>query len=244
MNEYQKHRFTERIISCLSNNVNQKKIAVLGFAFKKNTNDTRESPAITLVSNLVAEGAHIAIYDPKVKEEQIWMDLLNEGGDLDYLRRKVEVSRSAYAACSAANAVVVVTEWDEFSNKINYSAPVLEDISKVLTEIDPNRTSSSKSNRSSQSDSRMLSTNSAGFGKDFNSTVTPALAGVAGNMAGVGGECIPRLDWALIAVGMRKPMLVFDGRNILDAQNLEALGFRVEAIGKSSTANFHMERHS
>ena len=243
MNEYQKHRFTQRIISCLSNNLNGKNIAVLGFAFKKNTNDTRESPAITLVSNLVAEGAHVAIYDPKVKEDQIWGDLVNDGGDLLYLERQVKVCYSAYAACSAADAVVVVTDWDEFSNKINYSAQAIEDISNVLTEIDPNRISTSRGNRFFKSDMQTLFTNNAGFKKDYNSTVTPNLAGAAVIGAGVGGECIPRLEWARIADGMRKPRLVFDGRNILDAQKLEALGFRVEAIGKSSRANPHMENH-
>ena len=111
MNEHQKDRFTRRIIACLFNNLSQKRIAVLGFAFKKNTSDTRESPAITLVSNFVAEQAHVAIFDPKVKEEQIWRELVDYGGKLEDLRQNVEVFSSAYAACEGADAVVLVTEW-------------------------------------------------------------------------------------------------------------------------------------
>ena len=137
MNEHQKHRFTKRIISCLFNTLTGKKIAVLGFAFKKDTSDTRESPAITLVTNFVAEKARVAIYDPKVKEDQIWLDLANEGGDMDTLRRHVEVCKSAYQACEAADAVVVVTEWDEFSNK-SKPEKSLKDGMKVLAEMDPN----------------------------------------------------------------------------------------------------------
>lgn len=67
MNEYQKSRFSEKVIASLFNTVTDKQIALLGFAFKKNTGDTRESPAIYVATHLLAEGAHLHIYDPKVK---------------------------------------------------------------------------------------------------------------------------------------------------------------------------------
>ena len=66
MNEYQKVRFGQRIVKCMFNTVTNKGIAVLGFAFKKNTGDTRDSPAIHAVRQLLDEGACIHIYDPKV----------------------------------------------------------------------------------------------------------------------------------------------------------------------------------
>ncbi|KAL9122074.1 MAG: hypothetical protein Q9187_001375 [Circinaria calcarea] len=235
MNEYQKNRFTQRIISCMSNSLNGKKIAVLGFAFKKNTNDTRESPAIRLVSNLVAEGAQITIYDPKVREEQVWGDLVNDGGNLANLKRQVEVYHSAYTACLAADAVVVVTEWDEFSNKTHHRMPVVEDVSNALV--------STRCGQLFQPDSRMLSTNNAGTKKDYSGAINSSLAGITGPRNVVDEECIPRLDWARIAEGMRRPMFVFDGRNILDAPKLETLGFRVEAVGKPSRANPVAENH-
>lgn len=67
MNEYQKTRFTAKIVDSLFNTVSGKHIAILGFAFKKNTGDTRESPAIHVAKTLLGEGATINIYDPKVK---------------------------------------------------------------------------------------------------------------------------------------------------------------------------------
>ena len=71
MNEYQRRRFAYRIIECLFNTVTNKKIAILGFAFKKNTGDTRESASIYVSKYLIDEGARVTIYDPKVDKEQI-----------------------------------------------------------------------------------------------------------------------------------------------------------------------------
>jgi UDPglucose 6-dehydrogenase len=66
MNEYQKSRFSAKVIESLFNTVTDKRIAMLGFAFKKNTGDTRESPAIHVAKTLLDEGAVLHIYDPKV----------------------------------------------------------------------------------------------------------------------------------------------------------------------------------
>lgn len=116
MNEYQKSRFVQKIISTLFNTITNKRIAILGFAFKKDTGDTRESAAITLIKKFLQENAHIAIYDPKVEEEQIFFDL-SEPGVVDIrkvLEEKIEICSTAYEAAKGADAVVVVTEWDEF----------------------------------------------------------------------------------------------------------------------------------
>lgn len=72
MNEYQKSRFTSQIVQSLFNTVTGKKICVLGFAFKKNTGDTRESPAIHIIKTLLDEGACVKIYDPKVRKLSDW----------------------------------------------------------------------------------------------------------------------------------------------------------------------------
>jgi len=120
INEYQKDRFTKRIIGRLFNSLTNKKIALLGFAYKKNTADTRESAAITVMTNLAAEGAKINIYDPKVREDQIYQDLeLSCTSTQEYwqLRPNVNVCSDVYEACEGAHAVVVLTEWDEFSNR-------------------------------------------------------------------------------------------------------------------------------
>lgn len=116
MNEYQKKRFLNRILACLFNTLTGKKVAILGFAFKKDTADTRESPAITLCKYLRAERARVAIYDPQVAPRQIWMDLAEPGvhDDLADLQTQFSIAADAYAACEGADAVVVCTEWDEF----------------------------------------------------------------------------------------------------------------------------------
>lgn len=115
MNDHQKERFSDNIIKTLYNTVNGKNIAFLGWAFKKDTNDTRESAAIYVADHLLDEEAFITVYDPKVSAEQIYRDL-------DYLgtrspeenRRLVKVVNDPYEACDQAHAVAVLTEWDEF----------------------------------------------------------------------------------------------------------------------------------
>lgn len=116
MNEYQKNRFTRNIISTLFNTITNKKIAVLGFAFKKDTGDTRESAAITLIKSFMEENARVAIYDPKVDAEQIYMDLTEPGvvDNRKQVEKCIEICGSAYEAAKDADALVVVTEWDEF----------------------------------------------------------------------------------------------------------------------------------
>lgn len=115
LNDHQKARFAENIIQTMYNTVNGKKIAFLGWAFKKDTNDTRESAAIYVADHLLEEEAHVVVYDPKVLAEQVYKDL-------DYLgtrspeenRRLVTVINDPYEALQGAHAVAILTEWDEF----------------------------------------------------------------------------------------------------------------------------------
>lgn len=156
MNDHQKKRFALNIVKDLYNTVSGKKITFLGWAFKKDTNDTRESAAIYVADELLNEQARIRVYDPKVVEKQIL-------ADLDYLgtrkpeenRESVKVFEDPYRACENSHAIAVLTEWDEF--------------------------------------------------KDY--------------------------DWQRIYDSMLKPAKIFDGRNILDAEKLRAIGFKVTSIG-------------
>ena len=115
MNDHQKRRFAHNIISTLFNTVSGKKIAFLGWAFKKDTNDTRESAAIYVADELLNEQSNIAVYDPKVEEEQMY-------ADVDYLNTRTSEENRAglsayqdpYEACKDAHAIAVLTEWDEF----------------------------------------------------------------------------------------------------------------------------------
>ncbi|XP_064419348.1 UDP-glucose 6-dehydrogenase isoform X2 [Latimeria chalumnae] len=117
MNDYQRRRFASRIIDCLFNTVTDKKIALLGFAFKKDTGDTRESSSIYISKYLLDEGARLHIYDPKVPKEQIIQDLCHPNiseDDPDRVCRLVTITKDPYEACDGAHALVICTEWDMF----------------------------------------------------------------------------------------------------------------------------------
>lgn len=115
MNNHQRERFAERIIKTMYNTVNSKKIAILGWAFKKDTNDTRESAAIYVADYLLEEEAEIVVYDPKVTAAQIYADLDYLGTRSPELNRKwVKVAQTPYEAMDKAHAVAILTEWDEF----------------------------------------------------------------------------------------------------------------------------------
>ncbi|KAG1743740.1 UDP-glucose/GDP-mannose dehydrogenase family, NAD binding domain-containing protein [Suillus paluster] len=116
MNEYQKRRFSKRVVDTLFNTITGKRIAVLGFAFKADTGDTRESAAITLIRDFQEEKALVNIYDPQVKQDQIWADLNEASPDVSLatIKRQVFVCSSALEACKNAEAVVIATEWAEF----------------------------------------------------------------------------------------------------------------------------------
>jgi UDPglucose 6-dehydrogenase len=115
MNDHQKRRFSNNIVQTLYNTVADKKIAFLGWAFKKDTNDTRESAAIYVANDLINEQAKIAVYDPKVTRKKIL-------SDLDYLEtrnaeenaKSIITSNDPYSTCENAHAIAVLTEWDEF----------------------------------------------------------------------------------------------------------------------------------
>ncbi|MFD2725967.1 nucleotide sugar dehydrogenase [Hyunsoonleella rubra] len=117
MNDHQKRRFSDNLIKTLYNTVSGKKIAMLGWAFKKDTNDTRESAAIYVADHLLNEQANIAVYDPQVFEQKV----LN---DLNYLNTRTErenaegiySASTPYEAMKGAHAIAIMTEWDEFKD--------------------------------------------------------------------------------------------------------------------------------
>ncbi len=156
MNDHQKKRFSNKIVQTLYNTVSGKKITFLGWAFKKDTNDTRESAAIYVADDLINEQAKIAVYDPKVSREKMLNDLnYLETRVLEENAKAVATFENAYQACNGAHAIAVLTEWDEF---VKY-------------------------------------------------------------------------DWERIYNSMQKPAFVFDGRNILDKEELKKIGFVYLGIG-------------
>ena len=156
MNNHQKRRFSKNIVQTLYNTVAGKKIAFLGWAFKKDTNDTRESAAIYVADDLINEQANIALFDPKVTKEQVIKDLnYLESRSSDANNNYIQSFNNPYEACADAHAVAILTEWDEFKT----------------------------------------------------------------------------YDWKKIYDSMLKPAFIFDGRNLLSAVEMRAIGFVYQSIG-------------
>ena len=157
MNNHQRNRFAEKILKNLFGTVSGKKITLLGWAFKKDTNDTRESAAIYIADKLIEEGAIISVYDPKVNKQQMF-------NDINYLNSRPEVENekllkyydNPYDACKDSHAIAIITEWDEF---IDY-------------------------------------------------------------------------DWNMIFEKATKPVSIFDGRNIIEKEKVQSIGFNYFGTGK------------
>jgi UDPglucose 6-dehydrogenase len=111
MNDYQKDRFVQRMMDAMFNTVSDKKIAILGFAFKKDTNDVRESPAIAVCSRLLEENACLKIYDPQVSDESILTALGLEEND-----KRISFHNNATDATKSTHAIAILTEWEEFKD--------------------------------------------------------------------------------------------------------------------------------
>jgi len=129
MNDWQKKRFVHTMVATLFNTVSNKKIAILGFAFKKDTGDTRETPAIDVSLGLLRDGAKLAVYDPQVSEQEVSMALTYGAVNVEWwqpLAKEIKVSANAmvnqgvsvakdpYDACKGAHGIAIITEWDEF----------------------------------------------------------------------------------------------------------------------------------
>jgi UDPglucose 6-dehydrogenase len=112
MNDLQKKRFVKKLVQTLFNTAAGKRIAMFGFAFKKDTNDTRESAAIYVCRDLLLEQANVAVHDPQVNLQQMRQELLSVGIDADPLDQRLTVHEDPYQAADSAHAIAVATEWD------------------------------------------------------------------------------------------------------------------------------------
>jgi UDPglucose 6-dehydrogenase len=125
LNTWQQHRISRLIVQRLFGTVTGKRVAILGFAFKADTNDTREAPAIRIALDLLEEGAQLAIHDPKVEQAQIARDLREEPVELDPATGKSQGlsgvgswlrASSVEEAVDGADAVVLLTEWSQYKS--------------------------------------------------------------------------------------------------------------------------------
>jgi UDPglucose 6-dehydrogenase len=123
INNYQRNRFSDVIIEELDGDINNKVITILGWAFKKDTNDSRESASIYISANLLLRGACLSIYDPMVSKSRVISDLESKlierkltQLEITKLLNKVKICSNHETAIGGSSAIAVLTEWDEFKN--------------------------------------------------------------------------------------------------------------------------------
>ena len=115
MNSHQRNRFAKKIIDSMNKTISGKKITFLGWSFKKNTNDTRESASIFVADKLIDEKAIINVYDPKVEKNKVYLDVNNlESRDPKVNESLINVFSNPYESCNNSDAIAIMTEWDEF----------------------------------------------------------------------------------------------------------------------------------
>jgi len=116
INDWQKSRFSEKIVKSLFNTALNKRVAILGYAFKKDTNDTRETAAGYVCRDLLIEGAQVAVYDSQVSLRGMKEHLIYLGVSEEVLEKQLVACDSPQEAAQGAHAIAVLTEWDEFKD--------------------------------------------------------------------------------------------------------------------------------
>lgn len=151
INNFQKRRFAKRVLEAFDNKISGISISVLGWAYKKNTNDSRESASIYISSDLLEKGAVLSIYDPMVKKERIMMDLkmilekrnINEQQVKKLLKNVYCINRLNESFLST-EVILILTEWEEFK-EINWDK-ILMNNQKYPIVFDGRNIISNKSN--------------------------------------------------------------------------------------------------
>ncbi|KHN99379.1 UDP-glucose 6-dehydrogenase [Metarhizium album ARSEF 1941] len=260
MNEYARDRFTNRVIKCLNNTLVGKKVAILGYAFKKDTSDTREAPALEMIKTLLEERPReVAVFDPCCNPLVIKEEIKALLGDVA-AGNNISVYGNAYDACHGATAVVIATEFDEF----RYQPAPEPAPAHAPQEPAPKMTGRKPSPKS---DPRPLErpvptandllalhkylaqrpgeTSDDPLGRfnaepscadDCPDCIQERQSKKTGHATGMGSaeeyKAKGRIDWVRIADTMAKPRWVFDGRGVIDSRAMVKLGVRVESVGR------------
>lgn len=120
INDFQKKRFSEKVVRKMLSTVTGKKLAMLGYAFKKDTGDVRETPSMYVLHDLIQEEARVHIYDPQVKRSDMMAEFDNTCGvnveNTPKLDQLVVTATDPYEACNGAHALLILTDWDEFKD--------------------------------------------------------------------------------------------------------------------------------
>ncbi|KAI1474881.1 nucleotide sugar dehydrogenase [Daldinia eschscholtzii] len=252
MNEYQRDRFSRRVIQRLNNTLAGKKTTLLGYAFKANTSDTRESPAFEIIKTFLEEGPRqIAVYDPCCNPEVVKAEikqLLKDRTALEEDGGPIAIYSNVYNACEHSDAILITTEFDEFRStptESNESNPS----SQSLRLVDPRPFYGQPSPMDIfLLQKYLLSTAPAGrypnddpFKRYLSEPSCPStcpdcnLIRTSGLPAGGNSDenrLREKLDWRRISSSMKRPKLLFDGKGIIDASELAPLGIHVESVGR------------
>ena len=234
MNESQRNRFAEKVIQRLGGNLIGQKISLLGFAFKKDTGDPRESLAVDVIRLLLEERPlEVAIFDPYCREEDILREVDTVCGETSGV---VKVYGDPYLACSQANAVLAITDCDQFRNapmrrhsSVTQTRPM--DITKRHSKpyisgpdvLDPMASHE-------QGEKWMINGITYHLVPQF---ICPSDCTDCRSRSGRAITPEP-LEWARIAYNMQDPRWVFDGRGFLDPRKMEKLGLRLDSVGRRS----------
>ncbi|KAK3701835.1 hypothetical protein LTR37_015257 [Vermiconidia calcicola] len=247
MNDFQRDRFARNVISCLNNTLRGKKITILGYAFKKNTGDARESPALGVLRILIQEQPRtIVIFDPLCNESDIKRELavLDDCRGVVQTNGLIEIVTDPYLACADSNAILVLTDWDMFKN------------TKPATPDNFEATELPQLDGATPANFLRLPHRVERVTKLPSPPQTPKMIGIAPDLAEhlmSEPECPPyceecgssgfgkdsreigtSLDWHRVSRSVKEPGWVFDGRGILEVRVMLGLGFRLETLGRQS----------
>jgi UDPglucose 6-dehydrogenase len=241
INKYQRQRFSRKVVRALNGSLRGKKIAVLGFAFKENTNDTRNSVAVHVIAELAAEmPAEISVFDPGCSLAGIEEEIRKIGVS-NFQMERIKVREHWKETVDGASAVCILTQWNHFrypsvataKSKAKVAAQaervsVSEDMGwffkNKLSEMDILQLENFVTRDHDEADEDPLN-------RLVPETECPSdCADCRAKRVGMKeGETV---DWEEVATLMREPKWVFDGRNVVDGPQLEKLGFRVRGVGK------------
>lgn len=250
MNNFQRDRFARHVISTLNNSLRGKKITILGYAFKKNTGDARESPALDVIRILLEERPRsITIFDPLCSEADIKRELSVLDDEQAFAKPEgpVEIVSDAYEACADSNAVLILTDWDMFKNskpKAPMAKPITPESYDGTTPADVlHLTPRPEPVRIAKPPTPPRSPRISSLPSDLADRLLPEPACPADcaecESAHTSGRLVEKdittpLDWPVISRSVREPRWVFDGRGILDARAMVGMGFRLETLGRAS----------
>jgi UDPglucose 6-dehydrogenase len=241
VNDFQRNRFMQNVVNKLHGALYGKKITVLGFTFKQNTNDTRESPAVDVIKELLQERPkEIAIFDPGCTPAEIRRKITslksNSGTPSLKPEGPVEAYAKAYDACKASSAILILTPWKQFAYP---PQPIKEITMKPL--VDP-LLSLKACMTSDLSEMALMELEDDliqryGFQDPLQrlkrEPSCPENCQICVDSCNIKGEkSVDNIEWKLVAAGMKEPKWIFDGRNMVDCKEMAKLGFRVESLGK------------